>query len=315
VVSPHFAMTLTITPRNHRARARPMRMTVASALLLAGALLASPRTATAAASFDCVLNPALTLKLGSPVASVIASVDVDRGDLVKKGQVIAHLESAVEKADVALDQAKAGSLAEISAKQVKVELTKGEFGRQSALLQRQDTSGQKYDQARADYESAQQDLALAQLDHNLAALELQRAEATLDQRIIRSPIDGIVTQRSLGPGEYLNQQESILTVAQIDPLHVETFLPIRYYGQIKVGDTATVRPEDPVGGERAAKVTVVDQVFDAASGTFGIRLDLPNADHSVPGGLRCRVTFAIPEITETPSPVAGAAPASDFGTK
>lgn len=260
--------------------------------------------AAAAASFDCVLDPALTLKLGSPVASIIDSVEVDRGDLVKKGQVVASLQSAVEAAEVALDQSKADNLADIDAKQVKVALTKATFGRQSTLVQRQNTSVQKFDEARADYESAQQELALAQLNHHVAELELQRAKATLAQRVIRSPIDGVVTERALGPGEYVNQDGHIVTVAQIDPLHVDTFLPIRYYGQIKVGDVATVRPDDPVGGNLNATVSVVDQVFDAASGTFGVRLNLPNAKHLVPAGLRCRVTFAIPELPDSAPAVA-----------
>jgi RND family efflux transporter MFP subunit len=248
-----------------------------------------------AATFDCVMDPALSLKLGSPVASILQRVEVDRGDLVKEGQVVARLESAVEAAVVALDQVKSESLAEVYARQVRVELTKTAFGRQISLQERQNTSPQKVDEARADYQSAQQDLALAQLNHRVAELELQRARAAVEQRAIRSPIDGVVIQRSLGPGEYVNQDAHIITVAKIDPLHVETFMPIRFYGQIKVGDVASVRPDDPIGGDRKAAVSVVDQVFDAASGTFGVRLDLPNPDGRVPAGLRCRVTFALPE--------------------
>jgi multidrug efflux pump subunit AcrA (membrane-fusion protein) len=104
-----------------------------------------------------------------------------------------------------------------------------------------------------------------------------------------------VTQRPLGPGEYISQEASIVSIARIDPLNVEAFLPVRYYGLIKVGDSASVRPDDPVGGDRNAEVSVVDQVFDAASGTFGVRLKLPNPNNTVPAGLRCRVTFQAPE--------------------
>jgi multidrug efflux pump subunit AcrA (membrane-fusion protein) len=50
-------------------------------------------------------------------------------------------------------------------------------------------------------------------------------------------------------------------------------------------------PEAPVGGRHAATVAVVDRVVDAASGTFGIRLLLPNPDLALPAGLRCRVRF------------------------
>lgn len=274
---------------------RIIGLAMAGTMWLAGAVAAAaPKPAT----FDCVLDPALTLKLGSPVASIIETVEVHRGDVVKKGEVVARLESAVEAATIAVDRVKAESQAAIEAKQARLTLAKSEFERQTTLLHKQATSGKKYDQARADYEMAQQDLAQAKLNHHVAEMDLRRAQAILDERVIRSPIDGVVTERSLGPGEYVNQDAHIVTVAQIDPLHVDTFLPIRYYGLIKRGDVATVRPDDPVGGERKAVVSVVDQVFDAASGTFGVRLDLPNSDHAVPAGLRCRVAFGFPEIAE-----------------
>jgi multidrug efflux pump subunit AcrA (membrane-fusion protein) len=38
-------------------------------------------------------------------------------------------------------------------------------------------------------------------------------------------------------------------------------------------------------------VIVVDPVVDAASGTFGVRLELPNPEHAIPAGLKCRVRF------------------------
>ena len=80
-----------------------------------------------------------------------------------------------------------------------------------------------------------------------------------------------------------------------DPLNVEAYLPVRYYGELKVGDTGIVHPDPPVGGNHEAKVSIVDQVFDAASGTFGVRLSLPNPDNLLPGGLRCHVSFDFPE--------------------
>jgi membrane fusion protein (multidrug efflux system) len=49
--------------------------------------------------------------------------------------------------------------------------------------------------------------------------------------------------------------------------------------------------EEPVGSEREGVVSVVDRVIDAASGTFGVRLELPNPNYELPAGLRCRVRF------------------------
>jgi len=77
----------------------------------------------------------------------------------------------------------------------------------------------------------------------------------------------------------------------MDPLRVETFLPISVHGHIKVGDPADILPEAPVGGSYPAKVVVVDKVFDAASNTIGVRLELPNPELRLPAGIHCRVRF------------------------
>jgi hypothetical protein len=52
-----------------------------------------------------------------------------------------------------------------------------------------------------------------------------------------------------------------------------------------------VIPEMPVGGNHEAVVKIVDPILDAASGTFRVRLELPNEDFSLTSGLRCQVRF------------------------
>ena len=74
-------------------------------------------------------------------------------------------------------------------------------------------------------------------------------------------------------------------------LHVEALLPLEAYRGVRPGMSARVMPEAPVGGTYTAAVTVVDSVVDAASGTFGVRLALPNPEQQVPAGVKCRVVF------------------------
>ena len=69
------------------------------------------------------------------------------------------------------------------------------------------------------------------------------------------------------------------------------FVPVALFGKVAVGMKAHVMPESPVGGARIAEVTIVDRVIDAASGTFGVRLALPNRDLRLPAGLKCKVRF------------------------
>ena len=118
---------------------------------------------------------------------------------------------------------------------------------------------------------------------------MRRDEEVLKLRNIHSPFNGVVVERLLGPGEHVRQDKAqILKLAQIDPLNVELIMPANLYGSVKVGMAAEVLPEQPVGGSYSAKVVVVDKVVDAASGTFGVRLNLPNPGNKIPAGFKCR---------------------------
>lgn len=263
-------------------------------------LLATP--AAAQDAFDCVMEPAQTLKLGSPITGIITSVEVDRGDYVQRGQVVARLESTVELATLALARARADSMAEIEARRARLEQTRTELARAMSLHERAVVSTQKIEELRATQQIAASDLANAELNRRLAALEVGRAQALLEQRTIRSPVAGLVTARTMGPGEYIHFDNSVLTLAQMDPLYVEAFVPVRLHGRVRVGTRATVVPDQPIGGSYEAEIRVLDEVFDAASGTFGVRLALPNPDRRLPGGVRCRVTFQL--APDAPAPVA-----------
>ena len=107
------------------------------------------------------------------------------------------------------------------------------------------------------------------------------AEERLKLRTILSPINGVVVKRHFSGGEYVSE-EAILTIAQIDPLRVEVAVPVMVYGKIKVGMIGRVTWEAPLVGNHPATVTIVDPVVDAASGTIGVRLELPNPGHRLP---------------------------------
>lgn len=277
--------------RNNRAR---------SVLACAIVFLASTSSLVHAEDvFDCVIDPSETLKLGSPITGILSEVLVTRGDVVTKGQRIAVLESSVEQATVKLNRDRAESVARIAAQNERLTLAKARLDRTSQLIERKIVTQDKFEEMRAEARIAEQDLLREQQDRRQAELELERSEATLEQRTIRSTIDGIVSEKKLSAGEFINQEGYIVSLARLNPLHVEVFLPVAYFKQVRVGMQATVRPAPPINGSYAATVTVVDRVFDPASGTFGMRLTLPNPDNQLPGGQRCKV--ALDFITVTPA--------------
>lgn len=206
-------------------------------IFLLGVTAVISQSAGWAGDLTCLIHPYQTITITSPVAGVLESVAVDRGDVVKEGQVLATLETSLERATGAVAHAQA----ELS-------------------------------------------------NRRLADLELNRTTAEVALRTLKSPINGVVVERYMHPGEF-PKQERVLKLAQIDPLRVEAYAPVALLGKITVGMTGSVKPEDPVKGEYQGKVTVVDKVVDAASGTFGVRMEVPNPDMKLPAGLKCTVRF------------------------
>jgi hypothetical protein len=84
----------------------------------------------------------------------------------------------------------------------------------------------------------------------------------------------------------------VMKLAEVDPLYVEVVLPSKLFGSIRRGQPAVVMPEAPVHGNYRSSVLVVDRVVDAASGTFGVRLEMANPQKLIPGGIRCQVEFS-----------------------
>ena len=261
--------------------------------MLLAALLAINEASIADAEsivLDGLIEPYLIVKIGSPTAGILETVKVDRGDMVTAGQVLATLQSGVEKATMELARARAGMESAIKARESKLNYMVREQKRMEQLHDQALVSFEALDESRTNSSLARLDLEEAKENQQLAEFELKRSTEVVNRMTIYSPITGVVTNRFLTAGEYVETQP-ILQLAQINPLNVEVFAPVSLLGAIKVGMIADVAPEKPVGGVYRARVTIVDRVMDAASGTFGVRLDLPNPREKLPAGLKCKVTF------------------------
>ncbi|MDM8557934.1 efflux RND transporter periplasmic adaptor subunit [Candidatus Parabeggiatoa sp. HSG14] len=241
---------------------------------------------------DCVIEPQSTVEVSSATVGVLASVRVDKGDKVKKGQLLARLQSGVEEANVQLAKMRADSRLNIMVMQARYELNQRSQDRLEELIKTHATSEKELDEARARTVVAKHELEKAKVEQQLAQLELKRAKEVLELRSIRSPINGVVVKKFKSAGEYVdNQQQPVLKLAKVDLLNVEVVAPVSLFGSIKKGMKAKVMPKESIGGIYTAKVFIVDPIIDAASGTFGIRLHLPNKKYKIPAGVGCQVEF------------------------
>lgn len=240
-------------------------LSLALALIAGGATAADPVPSArprANPEVSCLIQPSLEINVGTPVDGVIEAVSVDRGDIVNPGQLLARLNAGVESASVDTQAAKA------------------EFGarkrqRNEELQRKQLISTQELDELAT--------------DQQMAELELRERRERLKLRAIHSPIRGVIVDVYRQRGD-LVKQEKIFRIAQLDPLYIETILPSRMFGKVRAGQVYDVIPELTPTPQKA-KVSQVDRVIDAASGTFRVRLLLANPRFDLPSGQRCAINF------------------------
>lgn len=214
--------------------------------------------------FDGLVEPKEVIEFSSQISGIIEKMSVERGDWVKRGQVLVTLKSGVEKAAVEVALAR-------------VKFAERKLVRNEQLYQKKLISTHDKDELETEIQ--------------LAHLELEEARERLALRTIKSTINGVVVKREGAPGEYVGEEDSFLTIAQLDPLYVEIVVPDEYLGLIKKGAEADVQLQTQQNVSRRAKVVIVDDVLDAASSTFGVRLELENADLKLPVGVKCQVVF------------------------
>ena len=250
------------------------------------ASLLSSAASAGEAPLPCIIEPSETVEVGSPVTGLLGEIRVDRSDSVKKGQIIATISSTVERKSVDLAALRTRDSSEIQSAIAEREYAKREKNRNLLLYRKHLVSRQALDKAITELSLAEHKLEEARAKASEAKQELRIARAQLDQRLIRSPIDGIVTERYLAAG-YRVREEPIVKVIKIDPLNVEVVVPSTYYGKLKIGDEMSITPDLPGFKPHTATVKITDKVIDAASNTFRVTLELPNHDQRIPAGARC----------------------------
>lgn len=273
-------------PAERRRRPTVVRPGVPAVAVLVALVLALAAGPAAAGALACLIEPSRVVNVGSPVAGVIASVAVERGDAVRAGAPLATLRSDVERASLDAAQARSQAQAELRAAEAAAELARSKFERARELRAQNFVSEIALEQARSEAQVAERRVEAAREQRRVSQQDEATARSQLRQRELVAPIDGIVVERFLHPGERVDEKP-VLRLARLDPLRVELILPLAQLGKLNPGDRVSVRPEYPDAPVVTAAVERVDRIVDAASRTFRARLTLPNPGHRIVAGVRC----------------------------
>ena len=90
-------------------------------------------------------------------------------------------------------------------------------------------------------------------------------------------------------GEYVGS-EPVAKLVSLDPLYVEVVMRSEVYGQLRKGMPVMIQPQGDTQHYQGL-IKIVDKIIDAASGTFGVRIELPNPEFTLPAGLKCQANF------------------------
>jgi len=233
------------------------------------------------------VRSANTAILAAQLSGTVREIDVKAGDRVRRGQLLAVLDdrsarAQVQGAEAGVSEAVQGE-AEIDetlkAAAAERQFAEATFNRYKALLAKNSLSRQEYDGAEARYQAAlAHERALEarkqqiQSRHQQATSQQSSAETYLSYAHIVSPLDGIVTVKSVDAGTVVMPGTPVLTVEDTSRYRLETSLPVEYMSGVKAGDKVTVSIEQ---GLCAGRVAEIVPAADAASHTFLVKIDLP----------------------------------------
>jgi HlyD family secretion protein len=301
---------------------------------------------------DAVLYPRDQANIMPKISAPVRRFLVNRGDHIKRGQLLAELENrdlvaAVLESKGQLAQAESSARATTAGvpEQVTKAQTDVDAGRQALdaaqklLESRQqlfkegavarrlvDEAQVAQAQARAQLETAQQHLQALQsvgkeeqIKSAAAQVEAARGrnaavQAQVVYSEIRSPIDGVVTDRPFYPGEMANAGMPLLTVMDVSSIVARVNLAQDQAKNIKVGDAATLTPAD---GSAAVtgKVTIASPAVDPNSTTLQVWVEADNPGERLRAGASVHVAIVAATIDDAILvPAAAILPSDEGGT-
>jgi RND family efflux transporter MFP subunit len=224
------------------------------------------------------------------VAGRLDSITAKLGDRVTRGQVIAKIEDRELQQQVKqIEQNVMVNRATVTQRESDLHLRKTTLARQQELLSRGLTTRQVIEDAEAAFNSAVAavELAAAQLGQTQARLD--ELKITLSNTIILSPVDGFVGRRNLDQGAFAGANTPILSVVDISTVRLITNLVEKDFKRVAPGVEAVIDVDAFPGEQFSGKVSRVAPVFDAATRTASMEIEVPNPGYRLKPGMFARV--------------------------
>lgn len=198
------------------------------------------------------------VEIKSETEGTVEKVSFVEGQPVKAGDLLLQLDETKFKATV--NEAEAN-----------FKLSQANHERSKQLFQDKLISQQEFDQIAAQFQA------------NQADLDLKRRQ--LKDARIRAPFEGVISSRSVSPGQVIGKNTTLTWVVDLDPVKVEFNVPERYVGQVRVGQKIEVTVAAYPGRKYAGEVFFVAPFIESATRTALVKAKIPNEKQELKPGM------------------------------
>jgi RND family efflux transporter MFP subunit len=248
---------------------------------------------------------AATVEAVPKVNGRLQSVDVQLGDAVRRGQVIAKVEDREIQEQVRQAEA-AHRVAEATIRQREADrkLAETNLDRNRSLLERQLLPKQTFDDTDARHQAAVAQLDLARAQFEQAKARLDELKINLANTIISSPVDGFVGKRFLDAGASVSPNVPVASLVDIRSVRMVANLVEKDVKRVTVGTRADIEVDAYPGETFNGRVSRVAPVFDPATRTAEMEIEVPNPGFRLKPGMYARVQLTVavkPDAITVPS--------------
>ncbi len=241
--------------------------------------------------FEGFTEPDLAVAVAMAEPGILAKVEVKAGDQIKNGQKLAQLDNQVLNASLNVAKAKAAAKGAVVAAKARQRLHQQRLNRLLPLLSRGLAQQAEIDDTRADLAVAKAEVKTAKEQQYINSLSVKQIQAQINRRILRSPLDGVVTEVHKEVAEWVGGNEpAVMTVARVNPLRLSLQVPTTTALSLQEGDSLKVEFSAlPELGVHQSQIDFISPITDAGSDTVEVRLKLDNQTGKLRSGLKCLV--------------------------
>jgi RND family efflux transporter MFP subunit len=238
--------------------------------------------------------------VASKITAKMVELDIEEGDQVKAGQIIAKLDdtnirAALNQVGAQLEYAKAG----LTETQVNLTNAQRDYERQKSLMQGHFVSQAAVDNAQTNVDALRAQLATQRSNVDVAARGLSVAQRNLDDTVVRAPFSGIVTVKAAQPGEMVSPisagggftRTGIGTIVDMDSLEIQVDVNENFINRVRPAQQATAKLNAYPDWQIPAHVIAVIPTADRSKGTVTVRIALDQKDARILPEMGVRVSF------------------------